>query len=117
VNAVKNPADAFNNPAVVTNHPANARGKFLFIRLDGHFIFGTSSKQSGFVRNNNQKPLPVSVMDAGSLVLRRSGGWIIRSAFRGAESARDPDDKAYHQNQTKPAAADGRTAQVKSAAA
>jgi hypothetical protein len=40
-----------------------------------------------------------------------------RSAFLGAESARNPDDKAYDQNQTKPAAADGRTAHIKPTAA
>jgi hypothetical protein len=37
------------------------------------------------------------------------------STFRGAESTREPDDKAYQQNQAKPAAADGRTAKVKPA--
>jgi len=42
---------------------------------------------------------------------------IILSAFRAAESARNPDDKAYQQNQTKPAAADDGTAKIKPAAA
>ncbi|MGD1087395.1 MAG: hypothetical protein ABR955_01535 [Verrucomicrobiota bacterium] len=40
----------------------------------------------------------------------------IPSAFRGAESAREKDDKAYQQNQAKPAAADDGTAKVKPAA-
>jgi hypothetical protein len=40
-----------------------------------------------------------------------------RSAFRGAESAHDPDDKANQQNQAKAAAADGGTAKIKPAAA
>jgi hypothetical protein len=35
--------------------------------------------------------------------------------FRGAESTRDPDDKAYQQKQAKPAAADDRTAKIKPA--
>jgi hypothetical protein len=39
------------------------------------------------------------------------------SAFRGAESAREKDDKTYQQNQAKPAAADDATAKVKPAAA
>jgi hypothetical protein len=39
------------------------------------------------------------------------------SAFRGAESARQKDDKAYQQNQAKSAAADDGTAKVKPAAA
>jgi hypothetical protein len=39
------------------------------------------------------------------------------SAFRGAESAREKDNKANQQNQAKPAAADDGTAEVKSAAA
>jgi len=37
-------------------------------------------------------------------------------ASRAAESAHHIDDKAYHQNQAKPAAADGRTSKVKPAA-
>jgi hypothetical protein len=37
-------------------------------------------------------------------------------AFR-AESAHEIDDKAYHQNQANPAAADDRTSKVKPAAA
>jgi hypothetical protein len=41
-------------------------------------------------------------------------GW---SAFRGAESAHEKDDKAYQQNQAKPAAADDGTTKVKPAAA
>jgi hypothetical protein len=39
-----------------------------------------------------------------------------RLASRAAESAHHIDDKAYHQNQAKPAAADGRTSKVKPAA-
>src|SRR5450631_2479976 len=39
------------------------------------------------------------------------------SAFRAAEAARDPDDKADQQNQAEPAAADDETTKVKSAAA
>ena len=39
-----------------------------------------------------------------------------RLGFRAAESAHHIDDKAYHQNQAKPAAADGRTSKVKPAA-
>ena len=35
--------------------------------------------------------------------------------FRAAESAREKDDKAYQQNQAKPAAADDGTAEVKPA--
>jgi len=34
-------------------------------------------------------------------------------AFRGAESTREKDDKAYQQNQAKPAAADDGTAKIK----
>jgi hypothetical protein len=41
----------------------------------------------------------------------------VPSAFRGAESAREKDDKAYQQKQANPAAADDRTAKVKPAAA
>jgi hypothetical protein len=41
----------------------------------------------------------------------------VLSAFRAAESAHAIDDKAYQQNQTESAAADGRTAKVKPAAA
>jgi hypothetical protein len=37
--------------------------------------------------------------------------------FRGAESAHEKDNKAYQQNQAKPAAADDGTAKVKPAAA
>jgi hypothetical protein len=40
-----------------------------------------------------------------------------RSAFRGAESAREKDDKAYQQNQAKRAAADDGAAKVKPAPA
>jgi hypothetical protein len=44
--------------------------------------------------------------------------WLeILSAFRGAESAHEKDDKAYQQNQAKPAAADDGTSKVKPAAA
>jgi hypothetical protein len=39
------------------------------------------------------------------------------SAFRAAESTCDIDDKAYQQNQAKPAAADDGTPKVKPAAA
>jgi hypothetical protein len=43
------------------------------------------------------------------------GAWRLGSlAFR-AKSAHEIDDKAYHQNQAKPAAADGRTSEVKPA--
>jgi hypothetical protein len=41
----------------------------------------------------------------------------IRSASRGAKSAREIDDKADQQNQAKPAAADKGAAKVKPAAA
>ena len=41
----------------------------------------------------------------------------VLSVSRTAESAREIDDKAYQQNQAKPAAADGVTTKVKSAAA
>jgi len=41
-------------------------------------------------------------------------GW---SAFRGAESAHEKDDKAYQQNQAKPSAADHGTTKIKPAAA
>jgi hypothetical protein len=41
----------------------------------------------------------------------------VPSVFRGAESAREKDDKTYQQNQAKPAASDDRTAKVKPAAA
>jgi DNA-binding transcriptional regulator of glucitol operon len=41
-------------------------------------------------------------------------GW---SAFRGAESAHEIDDKAYQQNQADPAAANDGTTKVKPAAA
>jgi hypothetical protein len=41
----------------------------------------------------------------------------VPSAFRGAESAREKDDKTYQQNQAKPAAANDGAAKVKSAAA
>ena len=41
----------------------------------------------------------------------------ILSAFRGAESAHEKDDKAYQQNQAKPAAADDGATKVKPAAA
>jgi hypothetical protein len=40
----------------------------------------------------------------------------VMSAFRTAESAHAIDDKAYQQNQAKPAAANHGTAKVKSAA-
>jgi hypothetical protein len=38
------------------------------------------------------------------------------SAFRGAESAHEKDDKAYQQNQAKPSAADHGTTKIKPAA-
>ncbi len=41
---------------------------------------------------------------------------ITRSVFR-AKPASDPDNQADHQNQAKSAAADGRTAEIKPAAA
>jgi hypothetical protein len=41
----------------------------------------------------------------------------IPSAFRAAKSARAIDDKAYHENQAKPAAADYETCEAKPATA
>jgi hypothetical protein len=43
----------------------------------------------------------------------RKGDILLR--FRAAESAHEIDDKAYHQNQTNPAAADRRAPKVKPA--
>jgi hypothetical protein len=87
----------------------NAAGEFLKIVL----------------RESNHRDFDFFYSYPDIVIFERESPWVFtlqnpccatRLAFRTAESACQIDDKAYQQNQAKPAAADGRTAKVKPAA-